>query len=219
VRSYLPTVLVVDDGSTDDTGRIAAAAGARVLRHPANRGKGAALATGWRTARDDGLQWALCLDGDGQHDPAEVPAFLVRAAQTGAALVVGNRFANGNTSIPALRRAVNRWMSRRISRLAGVVLPDTQCGLRLLDLGLWARLAPAAQRFEIESELIVAALAARARVEFVPIRPIYKAGSSKIHPVTDTWRWFKWWRRQTTRNGHDNRAANPARGGFKPSPP
>ena len=215
VRIYLPAVLVVDDGSTDDTGRIAAAAGARVLRHSANLGKGAALATGWRTARELGLQWSLCLDGDGQHDPAEVPALLVRAAQTGAGLIVGNRFANGDTSIPALRRAVNCWMSRRISRLTGAALPDTQCGLRLLDLELWERLAPTTRRFEIESELLVAALAARARVEFVPIRPIYRAGASKIRPLTDSWRWFRWWRRQTG----GRRSALPSRAGLEPSPP
>ncbi len=208
VRLYLPSVFVVDDGSSDGTAPAAEAAGAQVLRHSTNRGKGAALATGWAEARRRGFRWVLCLDGDGQHDPADIPALLVRAAQTGAELVVGNRFYNGHAEVPLLRRAVNRWMSRQLSRLAGAVLPDTQCGFRLLDLELHRRLELATRRFEIESELLVAALAAHARVEFVPIRAIYKAGPSKIEPVTDAWRWWRWWWRQG--GGARGRQTHPA---------
>lgn len=201
VRLYLPTVFVVDDGSTDGTAQAAEAAGAQVLRHATCRGKGAALATVWAEARRRGFRWALCLDGDGQHDPADIPAMLVRAAQTGAELVVGNRFHNGHANVPWMRRAANRWMSRQLSRLAGTSLPDTQCGFRLLDLELHRRLDLATQHFEIESELLIAALAARAYVEFVPIRAIYKAGPSKIEPVTDTWRWWRWWRQMNGARG------------------
>ncbi len=196
VRLYLPSVFVVDDGSTDGTAQAAAAAGAQVLRHPTNGGKGAALATAWDEARQRGFRWVLCLDGDGQHDPGDIPALLVRAAQTGAGLVVGNRFHNGHADVPRLRRVVNRWLSREISRLTGAALPDTQCGFRLLDLELYGQLELATRRFEIESELLVAALAAHARVEFVPVRAIYKAGPSKIEPVADSWRWWRWWRCQ-----------------------
>lgn len=217
VRLYLPTVFVVDDGSTDGSAQIAEAAGAQVLRHASNQGKGAALSTAWAEARRRGFRWVLCLDGDGQHDPADLPALLVRAAQTGAELVVGNRFHNGHAGVPFMRRVVNRWMSRQLSRLAGVSLPDTQCGFRLLDLELHRRLDLATQRFEIESELLMAALAAHARVEFVPIRAIYKAGPSKIEPVTDAWRWWRWWRRQVS--GARGRRAAPATADLETSPP
>src|ERR1051325_11423405 len=76
VRKHLPTVFVIDDGSRDNKGALAKSAGAVVLRHDAPRGKGAALQTGWRHAREHGFAWALTMDGDGQHSPDDVPAFL-----------------------------------------------------------------------------------------------------------------------------------------------
>jgi glycosyltransferase involved in cell wall biosynthesis len=194
VLAYLPCVLVVDDGSTDGTAEVAAAAGAQVLRQASNRGKGAALALGWQQAHAQGHGWAICLDGDGQHDPHEIPALLVCAARTGVDLVIGNRFHNGPPAMPLLRRAVNRWMSRRLSERAGRALPDTQCGYRLLRLELLSRLDLGTRRFEIESELLVAVLRAGGRVEFVPVRTRPPSTRSKIRPVQDAWRWFRWWR-------------------------
>src|SRR5437867_9429801 len=120
-------MIVVDDGSADETARLAAKAGAHVLRHAQSQGKGAALNTGWSEARARGFSWALCMDGDGQHAPADIAVFLNCAESTGARLVIGNRMANPD-GMPWLRRRVNRWMSRRLERLAGCALPDSQCG-------------------------------------------------------------------------------------------
>ena len=205
VLTYLPCVLVVDDGSTDGTAEVATAAGAQVMRQAENRGKGAALALGWQQAHAQGFGWALCLDGDGQHNPHEIPAFLVCAARTRADLVIGNRFHNGPPSMPPLRRAVNCWMSRRLSERTGLALPDTQCGYRLLRLDLLPRLDLGTQRFEIESEVLVAVLQAGGRVEFIPVRAHAASTRSKIRPVRDAWRWLRWWRA-----GH---------GGLRPSQP
>ncbi len=190
-REHLSTVIVVDDGSTDDTAALASAAGAKVVRHATNRGKGAALRVGFQHARDRGFQWALTLDGDGQHAAADIPNFFRRAEQTGAALVVGNRM-GGADGMPWLRRRVNGWMSRRLSRLTGVSLADSQCGFRLVNLAALAPLKLTADRFEIESEMLVALIGAGQRVEFVPVQVIYKTNASKIHPVVDTWRWVRW---------------------------
>lgn len=198
VRGHLSQVIVVDDGSTDDTGARALRSGAEVCRHEQPRGKGAALQTGLRRARELGFSWALVMDGDGQHAPRDIPAFLHRAEQTGADLIVGNRM-NDSGKMPWLRRFVNRWMSRRLSRLAGQPLPDTQCGFRLLKLEPWSRLSLETQHFEVESESLLAFLAAGHRVEFVPIEVIYKTEQSKIHPWRDTVRWFKWLRTRTRR--------------------
>ena len=192
VRQHIPTVLVVDDGSTDASAVQAQLAGARVLHHEKNSGKGAALRTGWKKAQDRGFSWALCLDGDGQHAADDIPAFLRCAEESSAALVIGNRM-QATQSMPWLRRIVNRWMSRRLSRVAGRPLPDSQCGFRLLNLQSWSRLSLKSLRFEIESELLLGFLSAGEKVEFVPIRTIYKGAPSKIHPLRDTLRWFKWW--------------------------
>ncbi len=193
VRQYLPSVMVVDDGSTDDTSSLAGGAGAVVVRHQRNLGKGAALRTGLSLALKQGFEWALTLDGDGQHAPEDLPALLQCAGQTGASLVIGSRMEDAR-AIPWLRRQVNRWMSRRLSRLAGRRLPDTQCGLRLIHLGIWAALPLKTERFEVESETLMAFLAAGRRVEFVPVRVIRSSRSSHIHPVADSLRWLRWWR-------------------------
>jgi glycosyltransferase involved in cell wall biosynthesis len=193
LRITLPTVVVVDDGSSDGTAAAAAAAGGQVLRHERNRGKGAALRTGCHRAWEEGFRWALLLDGDGQHAPADVPAFFDAAESSGATLLVGNRMGQA-TAMPWLRRAVNRWMSQQLSRRAGLRLPDSQCGFRLIRLDTWVTLPLRANRFEIESEMLLAVLAAGHKVEFVPIQVLPSLRPSRIHPVLDAWRWWRWWR-------------------------
>ena len=192
VRRFLSNVIVVDDGSTDATAVRATSAGADVVRHPVNRGKGAALQSGWRQAREKGFVWAMTLDGDGQHSPEDIPAFFAAAEKSGAPMLVGNRMDHPE-GMPWLRRQVNRWMSRRLSRFVGAPLADSQCGFRLVNLDALSRLRLAADRFEIESEMLVAFLAAGRQVAFIPIQAIYKSNLSKIHPLVDTWRWFRWW--------------------------
>jgi glycosyltransferase involved in cell wall biosynthesis len=170
----------------------AQAAGAQVVRHARNRGKGAALRTGLSLAGKQGFEWAFTLDGDGQHAPADIPAFQRCASQTGALLVVGNRMHNAQ-AMPWLRRRVNSWMSRQLSRRAGRDLPDTQCGFRLVHLKTWAGLSLKTERFEVESEMLMAFLAAQHPVAFVPIQVIGQRRHSRIHPLADTLRWWRWW--------------------------
>jgi len=201
-RRFLSTVLVVDDGSTDRTVEQAQAAGAVTLRHGRNFGKGRALQEGWRWAREHGFSWAMALDGDGQHSAEDIPSFLRCAEQSGAALVIGNRM-NATAEMPWLRRVVNHWISRRISQAAGQLLPDSQCGFRLMNLEAWASMPINASRFEIESEVLLAFVAAGHAVAFVPIRVLYKTEQSKIHPLWDTIRWFRWWRQVRQRARHD----------------
>jgi glycosyltransferase involved in cell wall biosynthesis len=195
LRKQLAVVVVVDDGSTDQTALKAKNSGALVLRHERNCGKGAALRTGLSQLLHQGHEWAVTLDGDGQHDPADLPALLQCARQTGALLVIGNRMPQAH-AMPWLRRWVNRWMSRKLSQRAGCLLPDTQSGFRLVHLPTWASLRLTAQHFEIESEMLLAFLEAKHSVEFTPVRVCHAARKSRIHPVTDTLRWFKWWQKR-----------------------
>jgi glycosyltransferase involved in cell wall biosynthesis len=202
IRGHLPHVIVVDDGSTDGTGEEAATAGAEVIRLGPNRGKGTALRAGWQHASKRGFSWALSMDGDGQHAPEDIPKFFARADSKTAALVVGDRMANAS-AMPWLRRQVNRWMSRRLSALAGASLIDSQCGFRLAHLETLLRLPLSARRFEIESETLVSFLGAGLPVEFVPIRVIYQTGRSNIRPLRDTWRWLRWWVAQPSVGGQN----------------
>jgi glycosyltransferase involved in cell wall biosynthesis len=193
LRQQLPRVLVVDDGSTDGTPMLASGAGALVFSHARNLGKGAALKTGLSQALKQGFDWAVTLDGDGQHAPEDLPALLRRAEETGALLVIGNRMGEAR-KMPWLRREVNRWMSRKLSQHAGRHLPDTQSGFRLIHLQTWAALPLSAAHFEVESEMLLAFLAAEHPVAFAPIRVIRRSRRSHIHPLADSWRWWKWWR-------------------------
>jgi len=193
VREILPTVIVVDDGSADATARQAEEAGAIVLRHAENQGKGISMRDGLENARRLGFAWAILMDGDGQHSPQDIRHFTERAAATDASLIVGNRMHN-TASMPWLRRQANCWMSRQLSKIAGQPLPDTQCGFRMVRLDDWARLDLHTERFEVESEWLLAFARAGLRIEFVPVQVIYESERSKINPLLDTWRWFRWLR-------------------------
>jgi len=191
VRAWVDRVLVVDDGSSDATSAVARAAGAEVLRLRSRSGKGAALAAGWHQAARWGVEWVLLLDGDGQHDPADAPSFF-EAGRTGARLVIGNRMTTPAT-MPWLRRRTNEWVSRRLSSLGGIHLPDALCGYRLVHLGSLLELGLHSRNYEIESEMTVAFARRGHPIAFVPVRTRYGFERSKISPLRDTWRWFRWY--------------------------
>jgi len=192
LKARVPSIYVVDDGSTDSTATVAAAAGAQVLKHDRNFGKGRALRTGFAALQARGFAWVLVMDGDGQHAPSDVSGFFACAERTGAPLVIGNRMGNARR-MPIVRRIVNWWMTARLSKLTGCPLADSQCGFRLIHLESLSKLPLQADHFETESELLVQWALAGLPVEFVPIQVIYHRGGSKIHPLVDTWRWLRWW--------------------------
>jgi len=191
VRCLVPTVFVIDDGSTDATAVLAKQAGAAVILQSAQRGKGAALMLGFAAARKDGFAYALCMDGDAQHSPADIPAFFERCEASGADLVIGNRFPAAR-AMPWLRRGVNLFMTRMLSWVAGERLLDTQCGFRLVKLSLLSAIQTRTTHFEFESELLIEVIRCGGRVEFVPIRTIYRSERSKIRPLRDSIRWLRW---------------------------
>ena len=195
VRNYLPHVLVVDDASTDATAALAKSAGAETLGLASNQGKGAAVQAGLQRAKDCGYRWALLMDGDGQHAPEDIPAFLAAAAMDNDRVqIIGNRMP-AVRAMPFVRRITNRVMSALLSALTGAALPDTQCGFRLLRLDALSPVSPQCTRFEIESELLLASLAAGEPVVFVPVQCRYHDSPSKIRPLRDALRWCCWlWR-------------------------
>lgn len=182
-------VYVVDDGSTDSTAHCARQAGAEVICHEVNRGKGAAMDNGLARAAADGHEAVIFLDADGQHDPAELPSF-VAAAESGADLVVGCRNLDA-ARMPMIRRITNRFTSWTLSLLAGRKLSDTQSGYRLVRVEVWPRIRPESGHFAAESEMLVRAARRGTRMAEVPIKTIYGDEVSHINPVRDTWRFIK----------------------------
>jgi len=190
VRGVLPYVagaVVVDDGSMDATGEVASAAGAIVLRHESNRGKGAALKTGFQYLMGQGYEGAVTIDADGQHDPAEIPLF-VAAAQEGFDMVIGNRMSNVST-MPFVRRFANHTSSFLISLFLGQMIRDSQNGFRYYKLSSVTALPLKASKYDLETEVIFKAARAGQRIGWVPTRTIYRSEArSKFNSVTDTLR-------------------------------
>ena len=181
-------VLVVNDGSTDGAPERARAAGARVIDHPANRGKGAALATGFAAALAEGADGVITLDADGQHDPAWIPRFL--EAADGADVVVGSRMREPG-SMPPLRVGVNRFTSAVVSALAGTRVTDSQSGFRWISSGVLRAVRLESQRFDAESEILIKAARRGFRIVEIPVPAIYGNEVSKIRPLRDTGRFFR----------------------------
>ncbi len=190
VSQYVDAVLVVDDGSSDHTAAQAEDAGAKVIRHSINLGKGAALKTGLEYAVSIKASFFLFLDGDGQHDPSEIPAFIEAINRFNADLVVGNRMRNLE-SMPLIRRWTNQFMSWQIGRICKIPIPDSQCGFRLARKELLPVLMAPSNRFEFESESLILAARQGFRLIFVPIRTIYTDQHSKIRPLRDTVRYMR----------------------------
>jgi glycosyltransferase involved in cell wall biosynthesis len=187
-RSLFEHVLVVDDGSTDATGRAAAESGARVLRHPRNMGKGRALKTAFDDLFTRGFLAVITLDADGQHVPEEIPR-LVEAMGSGVDLVIGSR-EHLFDRMPPIRRASNRWSSRVISCFAGRPFADVQSGFRVYARGLLDRTGFPEPRFEAESAVVVRAARLGMHVVCVPVDLGFADGRTTSHyrPVVDSLR-------------------------------
>jgi glycosyltransferase involved in cell wall biosynthesis len=179
-QAHLPA-LVVDDGSVDDTASLAEEAGAQVLRQVPNQGKGAALKAGFRRAIEEGYAAAVTLDADGQHDPAEIPAFLRAYLAQQADLVIGQR---DFSRMPPARRLANTLGRWSFSWAVGADIPDNQSGYRLVSRRLMQTLLESTEQgFEYEVEMIAICVRRGYKLAWVPIRTIYTGEVSHIRPL------------------------------------
>jgi glycosyltransferase involved in cell wall biosynthesis len=188
---HVDEVVVVDDGSVDDTAAVAERAGATILRHQENRGKGAAIATALDYFGRSAAETAVLLDADGQHDPTEIGKFVEATEKGGVEVVVGTRMGDVR-KMPLVRLWTNQFTSWVTSKLSGQRVPDSQCGYRLVRRAVLKDLKLSTTRFETETEMLIQAGRAGHKIGSVPIRTIYQAErSSRIHPWRDTVRFFK----------------------------
>ena len=184
VQRALPgaQVVVVNDGSSDRTGEVAAASGAHVLSFATNRGKGAALRAAFAHALEQGFDAVLTIDADGQHDAAVAPALVERLAD--ADVVVGVRPRAG-TRMPLHRRLSNRASSWAISCCAGLPLPDSQSGYRAIRAEVLRTVSPVGDRYEFETDFLIRAARAGFRITGAPVPTIY-GSPSHFRPLHDT---------------------------------
>ncbi len=204
-RRHVRRVIVVDDGSKDGTGDAARRAGAEIIRHPVNLGKGAALTTAFSRLLSeragasgrasggpgvaDDLSAVITLDADGQHDPDDIPAFVDLYRRQRPAIIVGSRD-RYFTKMWGPRRAMNRFSSASLRFFSGADLPDSQSGFRLYDAGFLERLRLSGRRYEAEMEALMQATALRLPIASVPIRLRVVDGRATSHyrPLRDTFR-------------------------------
>lgn len=191
IARFVPrdNIVVVDDGSTDDTGKLAQDAGTTVLRHVENRGKGAALQTGFGHVVKSRYEGVIVLDADGQHDEGHIPAFLRRAAQGDVDLLIGSRMSDVG-DMPWLRVLTNRLTSACVSALARQRVPDSQSGYRYIRADVLKKIRLRTSRYDTESEMIIQAGRRGYRIDSVPISSIYGQEISAIRPVRDTLRFI-----------------------------
>jgi glycosyltransferase involved in cell wall biosynthesis len=187
LRGTVDRVIVVDDGSSDDTAERARAAGAEVIVHRANLGKGQAVRTGLARVLEGEFTHVLLLDGDMQHLPGEAAALVDRAVRADADVVLGQRQFDPEKMPPA-RYYANKIGSRVLSWFVGIPVEDTQCGFRVFRVEALRGLHLNATKYEIETEMLIKVRRRGGRVETVPVTAVYTGQKSKLRPVPDTTR-------------------------------
>lgn len=178
-RAYFARVVVVDDGSSDGTGAAAAAAGAEVVPHAVNAGKGAALRTGLAALARDGIARALTLDADGQHLPHQIPLLLAASDAAPDAFVVGVRRKAGHR-IRRINKFGNWFADRALRTIAGRPIPDTQSGFRVYPVVATLGLRTVGDHFDFETEILLRAARRGLRVIGVPVEVHYPPVEERV---------------------------------------
>lgn len=184
--AYAAPVVVVDDGSTDDTAARARDAGAIVIRHDQNRGKGCAIRTGLDYALTLDRSHVLLLDADYQHDPVEIPRLVAQASRGIGDFVIGEREFK-KEAMPRSRFYANVIGSGALSWFVGTEVADSQSGFRLIRADMLRRLQFTGTAYEIETEMLIKLVRAGATLERVTVKRLqYPGTKSKIRPFRDT---------------------------------
>lgn len=185
VRHYSEDVLVVDDGSTDDTAKVAAdRPWVKLHRQRPNQGKGAALAAGFQIARDWGYEMAVTMDADGQHRPEDLPKFFEAYKETGAEIIIGSRFEKGSRTqghIPLVRLLSNKFSSGLLSWRIGTRISDGQSGYRLYKLDILDICQQKEAGFVWETQILVQAAKRGYKIVNIPIACCYPDGTKSSH--------------------------------------
>lgn len=192
-KKYIKNIIVVDDGSTDDTYDVSKKEGAVVLKHIINMGKGAALKTGCDFALKNKADIIIAIDSDGQHDPNEIPLFLKAIENKNIDIVFGHRKLTKN--MPFILRFGNLFISKLTKLLYNIRLKDTQCGFRAFTSEAYKKIRWVALDYSVESEMIAKAGKNKLKYAQVPIQTIYTddyKGTTVIDGIKIIFNMFMW---------------------------
>ncbi len=181
-RQYVDEVIIVDDGSTDNTSQIAALAGAEVVRHPQNRGYGAAILSIFNEARNKDPDILVILDADSQHNPRDIPD-IIQPILNGCDVVIGSRKKQAS-QIPLYRRFGQKVISGSVNILSKNHLTDSECGFRAFSRKAIFALDLKENGMAISAETIAEALSLNLKIMEVPVSVTYGKDSSTLNPVT-----------------------------------
>lgn len=184
--------IVVDDGSADGTSAVVRAESAILVRHDVNRGKGEAIRSGLRRALGGEWREIVTLDGDGQHDPDEMPVLIEALRSRGADVVIGNRM-HSLKGMPYTRVYCNQRGSAIVSTVCGQHIPDALIGFRAMTRRAVERTLPhlKARRYEIDPEILIQAAFAGLKIESERVTCIYGSEVSRIRPLIDLYYFLK----------------------------
>ncbi|MBM3246103.1 MAG: glycosyltransferase family 2 protein [Candidatus Omnitrophica bacterium] len=190
IRSHDLEVVVIDDGSQDNTHQIARDNGATVIKNERNQGKGASLIKGFDYALNRDFDAVITMDGDGQHEVSDIAYFIRLATYSNSGIFIGNRMSKPK-SMPYNRLITNKLMSWLISKISRQRIPDTQCGFRLIKKEALEKIKLKTTKYQTESEILIKSSNLGFKIESVPIKTIYMGEKSQINPFIDTLRFIK----------------------------
>ncbi|MGQ9722781.1 MAG: glycosyltransferase family 2 protein [Candidatus Jordarchaeum sp.] len=187
---YTNGVIVVDDGSTDSTHKEAEKAGATVIRHNKNRGKGVALKTGFKSALEMDAETVIVLDADGQHNPEEIPKLLKTMNYKNSDIIIGSRFLGDIKGMPRIRILSNTLTTMVLRLFFGLPITDSQSGFRAYKRRVLEKVEFSAPRFSAETEILIDAKRKGFKILETRVQTVYGEEKSKMRNFEDTIRWI-----------------------------
>ena len=190
VKAHSIDIIVIDDGSIDQTATIAEREGAHLIRHPINKGKGDAIRNGFQLALEKGYDIIISLDADGQHDPGEIPHFIEKINNSNVGMVVGNRL-HSPAGMPSSRLFVNRLFSKITSKLLKQYIPDALCGYKIIKAEVLNSIKLNTNKYDTDPEIIIKAVKGGFKIDFINIKCIYAGETSYIKPANYITNFFR----------------------------